>query len=96
MLADRPLIIAYDGKGVTHLFADGKVYGDGITDILFEHKRFAPLYPGHRGKSNVSIHITSDDVNIAGSSGMDDIFAFRMMVDRIIKANNEESAPTDT
>lgn len=96
MLADRPLIIAYDGKGVTHLFADGKVYGDGITDILFEHKRPATPYSGHRGKHNVSIHITSDDVNIVGSNEKDDIFAFKMMVDRIIKANNEESAPTDT
>lgn len=94
MLADRPLIIAYDGKGVTHLFADGKVYGDGITGISFECKG-EKFFPRHE-KSYVSVEISADDVNIAGSSGMDDIFAFRMMVDRIIKANNEESAPTDT
>ena len=86
MLADRPLIIAYDGKGVAHLFVDGKVYGDGITGILFEHN----------GSFDVKTRITVDDVNVVGSNEMDDVFAFRMMLDRILKAVDKEQASTST
>ena len=85
MLADRPFIIVHEGYGITHLFADGKVYGDGITDILFEHNRAKSPYPGNSGKPDVSIHITSDDVNIVGSDDKNGIFAFKKMVDEIIE-----------
>lgn len=85
MLENRPFIIVHEGHGITHLFVDGKVYGDGITDILFEHKRSTSPYPGHCGKPNVSIHITSEDVNIVGSDDKNNIFAFKKMVYEIIE-----------
>lgn len=84
MLADRPLIIVCDGKGVTHLFADGKVYGDGIRCISFKHE--GAKYPN---KTDVSVEITADDVNIIGKDEIDDILDFRMMIDRIIKSDGE-------
>lgn len=85
MLCNRPFIIVHEGNGITQIFADGKVYGDGITDILFEHKRDKSPYPGNPGKPDVSIHITSDDVNIAGNDDENVIFAFKKMVDKIIE-----------
>ena len=85
MLADRPLIIAYNGKGVTHIFSDGKVYGDGITGILFEQKE-----PEHSQKHDVTIRITADDVNIVGRDERCDIEAFKRMIDRITGGKDKE------
>lgn len=80
MLADRPLIIAYDGKGVTHLFADDKVYGDGIRCISFKHK--GAKYPK---KATISVEITADDVNILGDESFEAIHGFRSVIDNIMK-----------
>lgn len=82
MLVNRPMIIVYDGKGVTHLFADGKVYGDGITGILFEHKEAkTPKNP------DIKVRITADDVNVKGEDNLKVLDAFRNKIDRIMQKN---------
>lgn len=80
MLVNRPLIIAYDGKGVTHLLVDGKVYGNGIRCIYFKHK--GAKYPK---KTNISVEITADDVNIVGDESFEAIHGFRSVIDNIMK-----------
>lgn len=84
MRKDRPLIIVHDGD-TTNLFIDGKVYGDGITGISFQHK--GKKFPK---KAEVSLEVTADDVVIEGESDFSTIYALMSKIEQIIQGEGRE------